>query len=79
VDRKEIMGKVRKIISEKLGVEEEKVVEEAKLIDDLGADSLDLVDLIMDLENEFDVKVDDSDIEKISTVGEVVDYIAKKL
>jgi len=79
VDRKEIMEKVRKIISEKLGVEEEKVVEEAKLIDDLGADSLDLVDLIMDLENEFDVKVDDSDIEKISTVGEVVDYIAKKL
>jgi len=79
VDRKEIMGKVRKIISEKLGVEEEKVVEEAKLIDDLGADSLDLVDLIMDLENEFDVKVDDSDIEKISTVGEVVDYITKKL
>ena len=79
MDRKEIMGKVRKIISEKLGVEEEKVVEEAKLIDDLGADSLDLVDLIMDLENEFDVKVDDSDIEKISTVGEVVDYIAKKL
>ena len=79
MDRKEIMGKVRKIISEKLGVEEEKVVEEAKLIDDLGADSLDLVDLIMDLENEFGVKVDDSDIEKISTVGEVVDYIAKKL
>jgi len=79
VDRKEIMGKVRKIISEKLGVEEEKVVEEAKLIDDLGADSLDLVDLIMDLENEFGVKVDDSDIEKISTVGEVVDYITRKL
>ncbi len=79
MDRKEIMGKVRKIISEKLGVEEEKVVEEAKLIDDLGADSLDLVDLIMDLENEFGVKVDDSDIEKISTVGEVVDYITRKL
>lgn len=79
MDRKEIMEKVKKIISEKLGIEEEKVVEEAKLIDDLGADSLDLVDLIMDLENEFNVKVDDSDIEKISTVGEVVDYISKKL
>ncbi|PLV59363.1 acyl carrier protein [Thermotoga sp. KOL6] len=78
-NREEIFSKVKNIISEKLGVDEAQVTEEAKLIDDLGADSLDLVDLVMDFESEFGVKVDDADLEKISTVGDVVDYIEKKL
>ncbi|AJG40122.1 acyl carrier protein [Thermotoga sp. RQ7] len=77
--REEILSKVKNIISEKLGVDEEQVTEEAKLIDDLGADSLDLVDLVMDFESEFGVKVDDADLEKISTVGDIVSYIEKKL
>ena len=78
-NREEILSKVKNIISEKLGVDETQVTEEAKLIDDLGADSLDLVDLVMDFESEFGVKVDDADLEKISTVKDVVDYIEKKL
>ncbi|MCD6551848.1 acyl carrier protein [Thermotoga sp.] len=78
-NREEILSKVKNIISEKLGVDEAQVTEEAKLIDDLGADSLDLVDLVMDFESEFGVKVDDADLEKISTVKDVVDYIEKKL
>ncbi|PLV56782.1 acyl carrier protein [Thermotoga sp. SG1] len=77
--REEILSKVKSIISEKLGVDEAQVTEEAKLIDDLGADSLDLVDLVMDFESEFGVKVDDADLEKISTVGDIVSYIEKKL
>ncbi|AAD35746.1 MULTISPECIES: acyl carrier protein [Thermotoga] len=77
--REEIFSKVKSIISEKLGVDESQVTEEAKLIDDLGADSLDLVDLVMDFESEFGVKVDDADLEKISTVGDIVSYIEKKL
>lgn len=77
--REEIFSKVKSIISEKLGVDESQVTEEAKLIDDLGADSLDLVDLVMDFESEFGVKVDDADLKKISTVGDIVSYIEKKL
>ena len=67
--------KVKKIIVEQLGVEEDEITMESSFIDDLGADSLDIVELIMALEEEFDLEIPDSEAEKISTVGDVVDYI----
>ncbi len=71
----EIMEKVKKIIVEQLGVSETSVTAEASFIDDLGADSLDIVELIMALEEEFDIEIPDSEAEKVATVGDVVDYI----
>lgn len=67
--------KVKKIIVEQLGVDEADVTMEASFIDDLGADSLDIVELIMALEEEFDLEIPDSEAEKIASVGDVVDYI----
>ena len=67
--------KVKAIIVEQLGAEEEKVTMEASFIDDLDADSLDIVELIMALEEEFDMEIPDEDAEKISTVGDVINYI----
>ncbi len=71
----EIFEKVKKIIIEQLGVTESSITMEASFIDDLGADSLDIVELIMALEEEFDIEIPDSDAEKVVTVGDVVDYI----
>lgn len=71
----EILEKVKGIIVEQLGVAETAVTMEASFIDDLGADSLDIVELIMALEEEFDTEIPDSDAEKIVTVGDVVEYI----
>ena len=71
----EVFDKVKEIIVEKLGVAENAVTEEASFIDDLGADSLDIVELIMALEEEFDMEIPDADAEKVVTVGDVVDYI----
>jgi acyl carrier protein len=71
----EIFEKVKEIIIEQLGVAETAVTIEASFIDDLGADSLDIVELIMALEEEFDLEIPDSDAEKVVTVGDVVDYI----
>ena len=71
----EVFDKVKEIIVEQLGVAENAVTEEASFIDDLGADSLDIVELIMALEEEFDMEIPDSDAEKVVTVGDVVDYI----
>jgi len=70
-----VFDKVKKIIVDQLGVEEDDVVMEASFIDDLGADSLDIVELIMALEEEFDLEIPDSEAEKIATVGNAVDYI----
>jgi len=70
-----VFEKVRKIIAEQLGVEEDEITMESSFIDDLGADSLDIVELIMALEEEFDLEIPDSEAEKISTVGDVVEYI----
>ena len=75
----EILEKVKGIIVEQLGVAETAVVKEASFIDDLGADSLDIVELIMALEEEFDVERPDADAEKIVTVGDVVDYIKENV
>ncbi len=71
----EIFERVKEIIIEQLGVADTAVTMEASFIDDLGADSLDIVELIMALEEEFDMEIPDSDAEKIVTVGDVVDYI----
>ena len=70
-----IFDKVKKIVVEQLGVEEEDISLEASFIDDLGADSLDIVELIMALEEEFELEIPDSDAEKIGTVGDAVNYI----
>ena len=71
----EVFDKVKEIIVEQLGVAENAVAQEASFIDDLGADSLDIVEQIMALEEEFDIEIPDADAEKVVTVGDVVDYI----
>lgn len=70
-----VFEKVKEIVVEQLGVEEDEVTIESSFIDDLGADSLDIVELIMALEEEFDIEVPDEEAEKITTVGDVVEYI----
>ena len=70
--------KVKKIIAEKLSVDLEEVVPEASFVDDLGADSLDLVELIMSMEEEFDTDISDEDAEQIATVQDAIDYINKQ-
>ena len=75
----EILEKVKNIIVEQLGVTEANVTLEASFIDDLGADSLDIVELIMAIEEEFDIEIPDADAEKVVTVGDVVDYIKENV
>ncbi len=75
----EIFDKVKEIIVEQLGVAENAVTMEASFIDDLGADSLDIVELIMALEEEFDLEIPDADAEKIVSVNDVVDYIKENV
>ena len=71
--------KMKDIIIHKLGVDENKITKEAKFVDDLGADSLDTVEIIMDFEEEFDVEIPDEDAEKLITVQSALDYINDKL
>jgi acyl carrier protein len=71
--------RVAEIIVEQLGVTREEVVPEASFIDDLGADSLDIVELVMAMEEEFDVEIPDEDAEKIQTIGSAVQYLKEKL
>lgn len=70
-----VEDKMKKIIAEKLSVSMEEIVPEASFVDDLGADSLDLVELIMSMEEEFDTDISDEDAEKIVTVQNAIDYI----
>ena len=70
-----VFDRIKEIIVEQLGVESDVVTMEASFIDDLEADSLDIVELIMALEEEFDMEIPDEEAEKISTVGDVIDYI----
>ena len=75
---KEIRPKLKKIVADHLGVEEEKVLDEASFIDDLGADSLDTVELVMAFEEEFGAEISDSEAEKILTVGDAIKFIESK-
>lgn len=72
---KSIQERVKEIIVEQLGVNPEKVTPEAKILDDLGADSLDTVELVMAFEEEFGAEIPDEDAEKLQTVGDVIKYI----
>tara|TARA_R110002124_G_scaffold129483_1_gene290945 strand:+ start:243333 stop:243569 length:237 start_codon:yes stop_codon:yes gene_type:complete len=74
----DVLSEVKKIVVEHLGVEESKVVEAASFIDDLGADSLDTVELVMAFEEAFDVVIPDDAAEKIQTVGDAVGFIQKE-
>ena len=74
----DISSKVKKIVADHLGIDEAKVTEEASFIDDLGADSLDTVELVMAFEEEFGSEISDSDAEKILTVGDAVKFIENK-
>ena len=74
-----IEERVIKVIAEQLGVDEAKVVTEASFVEDLGADSLDTVELVMALEDEFDVEIPDEDAEKIATVKDAVEYVEKHI
>ncbi len=73
----ESIDRVKKIIVDQLGVDESKITENSSFVDDLGADSLDIVELIMAFEEEFDVEIPDEDAEKIKTVGDAVKYLSK--
>jgi len=75
----EVFEKVKAIIVEQLGVSETAVTMESSFIDDLGADSLDIVELVMALEEEFDLEIPDTDAEKVVTVGDVVEYIKENV
>jgi acyl carrier protein len=79
VNKMAVDAKVKKIIAEQLGVEEEEVTSEASFIDDLGADSLDTVELIMAFEEEFGIEIPEEDAEKIATVQNAIDYIASQV
>ena len=75
----DIFEQVKKIHCDKLDLEEEQVNEDSEVIDDLGADSLDIVDLVMTLEEEFDTEIPDEDIENLKTVGDIVKYIEDRV
>jgi acyl carrier protein len=76
--REEIFEQVKEVLVEKLGVDESEIVEPASFQDDLNADSLDLVELIMELEDRFGIKIPNEDAEKILTVGQAVDYVSER-
>lgn len=74
-----VEDRIKKIIVEQLGVEEDDVVPEAKFVEDLGADSLDTVELVMALEEEFEIEIPDEDAEKIQTVSAAIEFIKEKV
>ncbi len=78
MEKEEIFNKVVDVLVEQLGVEKEKVKKESEIMTDLGADSLDVVDVVQTLEEEFNVKVPNEDIEKLKTVDDIANYIADK-
>ena len=72
-----VAERIKQIVAEQLGVEEDQVTKDASFMDDLGADSLDTVELVMALEEEFDIEISDEDAEKIQTVQNAIDYIGE--
>ena len=78
MSKDEILAKVKSVVAEKLNVGEDQVTLDAKFVEDLGADSLDQVELIMAMEDEFDLKIPEEEAEKLVTVGNAVDYILEK-
>ena len=79
MEESKIFEKVRKIMVEHLSVDEESVTKDATFVDDLSADSLDIVEIVMSLEEEFNIEIPDDEAERIVTVGDVVDYIKEKI
>jgi acyl carrier protein len=77
MDRDELFEKIKVVIVDQLGADEDDVADDASFVDDLGADSLDIVELVMALEEEFGVSIPDEQAEKIKTVGDAVDFIAE--
>ncbi|MBP8632278.1 MAG: acyl carrier protein [Synergistaceae bacterium] len=75
----EVQAKLKEIVMDRLNAEEEQIKPEASFVEDLGADSLDIVELIMGIEEEFDIEIPDEDAEKLTTVGEAMNYIKAKL
>ena len=74
--REEVFDRVKEVLTEQLGVDEKEIAEEASFTEDLDADSLDLVELIMELEDQFGIKISDEDAQKIQTVVQAVDYVS---
>jgi acyl carrier protein len=79
MERDELLNKIKTIVADKLSIGEEQVTEEASFIDDLGADSLDTVELVMALEDEFDLDIPDEEAEKLTTVGKSIDYVLSNI
>ena len=79
MEREELLKKIKAIAADKLSISEEQVTPEASFIDDLGADSLDTVELVMALEDEFNMDIPDEEAEKLTTVGKAMDYILANL
>lgn len=79
MEREELLKKIKAIVADKLSIGEDQVTEEASFIDDLGADSLDTVELVMALEDEFDLDIPDEDAEKMTTVGKAIDYVLESI
>ena len=75
----EVQSKLKEIVMHRLNAEEDQIKPEASFVEDLGADSLDIVELIMGIEEEFDIEIPDEDAEKLTTVGEAMEYVKTKL